>query len=244
MALKEGRCTNCGSILILESNQEKGHCLYCDAVFDSAKAFELAEDASGYVFPNEVQPAYEGPNLDPPSSRPTIDLSQFDKKEEKTPSKAGSNNERIVLNKSEVPTLNLSKKQILTLTALSLIIIGLFVAVMLPVGLVRTRNRNAIAETFSQKHHESFVLGDDLDIRTLSNSQVIIALGRDIQEDEAKKFFTDFCEARGEVMNIQNKDQMYDTVKMTICTPDKGWKIYDENGIVVKSEVPQGSSDN
>ena len=62
-ALKEGLCVNCGSLLMLESRNEKGHCLFCDAVFDNKEAFRAKAEPDQFTFPNEPQPPYEGPNL-------------------------------------------------------------------------------------------------------------------------------------------------------------------------------------
>ncbi len=67
MALKDGRCPNCGSLLALDPNAEKGHCLFCDAVFETRGRLKLPETRC-YEFPNEPQPKYEGPSLNPKNS--------------------------------------------------------------------------------------------------------------------------------------------------------------------------------
>ena len=70
MSLKEGRCPNCGSIVSLNAKSEKGHCLFCDAVFDTSHALEIAANPEGVEFPNEPQPKYEGPSLAPSPNVP------------------------------------------------------------------------------------------------------------------------------------------------------------------------------
>lgn len=85
MQLKEGRCPNCGSILQLDADAEKGHCLFCDAVFENEEAFEIAKNPSAYTFPNLPQPKYEGPSLDPKVTAGAAQQVKKTKKKEKPP---------------------------------------------------------------------------------------------------------------------------------------------------------------
>jgi hypothetical protein len=61
MPLKEGRCPNCGSILQLNTAAEKGHCLFCDAVFENTQAFDIADNPGEYTYPNLPQPSMKDP---------------------------------------------------------------------------------------------------------------------------------------------------------------------------------------
>jgi hypothetical protein len=61
MQLKEGRCPNCGSLLQLDATKDQGHCLFCDAVFASKEAFDIAANPAGVTFPNLPSPNMRGP---------------------------------------------------------------------------------------------------------------------------------------------------------------------------------------
>src|SRR5450756_2303954 len=56
MAIKEARCTNCGSILMTDPTGPTVKCMFCRAVVDTQEALAVAADPTGYVFPNEPQP--------------------------------------------------------------------------------------------------------------------------------------------------------------------------------------------
>ena len=228
MALQEGRCTNCGSILMLDPRMEKGHCLYCDAVFENARAFELYADASDYEFPNLPQEKYEGPNLDPvPVHAPLPKAVQSNS--QPTAQKQAPTAKYIVENKN-VPDFNLSSRQIMLLVAVFLAIVGLFSAIMLPQTIRRDRLRSEIREKLdpsliSEGQDDPFSLTDHLQFRRMDNSEVVMSLGTEVDEEKAKEIFRHFSEVRAEVLDLDkdNSSQVYGPVKLLLASSgDKG----------------------
>lgn len=228
MALQEGRCTNCGSILILDSEQEKGHCLYCDAVFDNAKAFELYKDAGEYTFPNLPQPKYEGPCLDPVPSRSHVHLS--------APQRAASSTAAAdpapvyVRPTTKVPSLDLGPRKILLLTLLFAGVILLTLVLCLPFTLHRDRYRLAIAEDFAARDDIKLKLGENFNIQNLNNNEVYLALPKAIEQKEAEKLFEDYCSSRAKTMALSEDDAGRKAVKLHIATPQGGWNISGQDG--------------
>ena len=77
MPLKEGKCINCGSLLMLDPSMPKGHCPFCDCVFDNEEAFRAFQHPEEFTFPNDPQPPYTGPSLVPlPYQRGPVMFSQ------------------------------------------------------------------------------------------------------------------------------------------------------------------------
>ena len=60
MASKQGICKNCGSLIMLNDREEICECLFCDCVFPSAEAIEIAKNPGAYTFPHEKQEKHEG----------------------------------------------------------------------------------------------------------------------------------------------------------------------------------------
>lgn len=228
MALQEGRCTNCGSILILDPEQEKGHCLYCDAVFDNATAFELYKDAGDYTFPNLPQPKYEGPSLDPVPSRSHVHLS--------APKKAASSEAAAdpapayVRSATKVPSLDLGPRKILLLALLFAGVILLTLVLCLPFTLHRDRYRLAIAEDFAARDDIELKLGENFNIQNLNNNEVYLALPKAIEQKEAEKLFEDYCSSRAKAMALSENDAGRKDVKLHIATPQGGWNISGQDG--------------
>ncbi len=55
MAMKQGRCPNCGSILMVNDSDALGVCMFCNARFNPARAIDIDQDPTDVEFPNEAQ---------------------------------------------------------------------------------------------------------------------------------------------------------------------------------------------
>lgn len=232
MALKEGRCTNCGSILMLDPTQEKGHCLYCDAVFEAAEAFALYEDATGYVFPNEEQPEYTGPNLDPVQYKARFDESEFAKKVEQAKKlsqqrkEAAAAEPKLNLSNEAVPELTLSTKNKLMIIGAFVVVFALFFAIMIPRSIERDRVRKDLQENFLAKLSEDHEVDEDnLLIRENNNSEAVLHLKESPAKEDASKIFELFCQERADLLSENEDEQIYKKVKMQIISSDGGWLI-------------------
>lgn len=229
MALREGRCPNCGSILFLDSSAEKGHCLYCDCVFENKKAFsvaKIAEEDPSYEFPNEEQPKYEGPSLHPKQHIKEIDFKNIEAAAKEKPATAGS---------SLPPSFDLTAKkdvQIKVPPRIKKIFIAgglgfvlLFLAITVPSTLKRDREREAIAKSFAAgaeklSGEKSWKNGENFLIHGFSNYSVTLLLQKPVDQAGAKRIFEEYCSIREEVSGKQEDD-----VIMTIATEKGGWRI-------------------
>lgn len=203
MALKEGRCKNCGSILFLNAGQEKSHCLYCDAVFDTQEALEIARNPEGYEFPNLPQEKYEGPSLEPQAMQ-SLDFEAL------TKSAAVANQANKVQHQAtetpayvpkvdKVPDLNLPLKWKLGALAAVFFLAAAFAAIMVPQSLTRLEQRRAIVDAFNEKHAYELELGRNIDLQRQDNSMVLLSLETLPEEAEARKLYEELCAVRRDI---------------------------------------------
>lgn len=239
MALKEGRCVNCGSILMLDPEMEKGHCLYCDAIFDNQKAFLIAQDPHAYEFPNEEQPKYTGPNLDPVAYRGKVDVQAFEQAVRQKQAKAKTETESRQLNLSDekIPELNASRKQILLTISAFVALALLFLAIALPLTMRRDRIRDDLMSDLVEKVDINLDAGEDLLIRGMKNTDFVLSVSEKPSEEEALEYFTFFVEKRAALLDLDGKT-MYEGVNGQIISPDGGYELFAQeaaaDSVVVK----------
>lgn len=206
MELKEGRCPNCGSILFLDPDQEKGHCLYCDCVFDGQEAFDIDErlaEGEDIVFPNEEQEPYTGPNLDPKNQVRDLDFEKIAARAEvqSSASKVGKQQQVYEIKKKQVTVTDLTLRQRIILTVIPLALFGIFLAFTIPATIERDKKKTVITENFmaaAQKvvpKSENLEYGKNVVIHGMSNQRLIMTLQEPIKEDQARALYKCFVEA-------------------------------------------------
>lgn len=206
MELKEGRCPNCGSILFLDPDQEKGHCLYCDCVFEGQKAFDIDErlaEGEDVVFPNEEQEPYTGPSLDPKNQVRDLDFEKIAARAEvqSSASKVGKQQQVYEIKKKQVTVTDLTIRQRIILTVIPLALFGIFLALTIPATIERDKKKAVITENFmaaAQKvvpKSENLEYGKNVVIHGMSNQRLIMTLQEPIKEDQAKALYKCFVEA-------------------------------------------------
>lgn len=230
MALKEGRCVNCGSILLLDPEQDKAHCLYCDAVFASTEAFEIAEHPEDYTFPNEKQPEYTGPDLDPKGFQSKIDTEAFARKVEANQNKQELTPEKPHLSQAKVPDLHANRKQILlTLSVIAAIVI-VFLAFALPLSAKRNRVRQALSAKLYADYDLPGDYGEKLLISGMTNDDVVLAFEEKPDPDYAEKIFRDYCQTRAKLMDMEGSDAMYEGVSFDFISADGSFRLETAKG--------------
>lgn len=227
MAIKEGRCPNCGSIINLDANGQKGHCLFCDAVFDSKTAFEIAADPTGYEFPNEPQPKYEGPDLQPKTGSQAgravgTQSAQAAKKKRPAPQKAYVHKEPIKL-----PDTKLSPQMRRKVIIVTLAVIILIAAISVPLIITRDGNRSQLLEAMPEIAPFSIDADSDVVLRRLNNSFLLIVADELISRDDMILLFKNFSEKRADIHNYDPDDfsRVYGKVTVRLITPEGGYQI-------------------
>lgn len=223
MALKEGRCVNCGSILFLDPKNEKGHCLFCDAVFANSEAFRAQKDPDQFTFPNEPQPPYEGPNLDPRPSAVTVT----------TPVHMPAAQKKAAVPAFEptvthIPDARIPKKAKMLSLGISLLVVAITAAIAIPLLLRRNTQRQIITEGFGGRLTADIDLNKNFSILNTPNNHFILALKESVTEAEADDLFLEYCEARAAAMDIEG--DITNGVSMRLVSPEGGYLFAVEDG--------------
>lgn len=230
MALKEGRCPNCGSILSLDTVAEKGHCLFCDAVFDNKTAFEIAANPKGVVFPNLPQPKYEGPTLDPklPGTLPgQLGKSKQSQPAIKKSTKPAPAVPMVQRQEVKIPDMRLSTKTKLIAFALTVAALLIIAALSVPGITARDTNRAKLVDEMSTIAPFAINITTDVAISRMDNSHLLIAADTAISEAEMISLFKNYCLKRAEIQGIPTSDfkQTYGQVIVKLVTPEGGFII-------------------
>ncbi len=232
MAIKDGRCPNCGSIVHLDPNAEKGHCMFCDAVFDNQRAFEIAENPEGVEFPNDPQPPYDGPNLQPGRSNGSVArTSGSGKSKKKQPAKTTKTEvakpkEYVMKEPVKLPDFKLSKPVKLKIAGIILAVVIILSAIMAPLIISRDAVRSDLLDSMGTLAPFTVDTERAVAIERFSNSYLLVASGDSISQEDAISFFIAFCQKRAELIEIDSTQaKAYSAVTMKLVTPDGGWLI-------------------
>jgi hypothetical protein len=219
MALKEGRCVNCGSLLILDPKMEKGQCLFCGAVFLNEDAFAAMQLPGDHEFPNEEQPEYTGPPLVVQPVRDAVFAPQVTQRRVK-----GRKVDEFVLPQLDIPDFKMSAKSRILITSVIAGLLVIFLAVAFLLSLKRDGERAEIKEHFvADLEHEL----SGIAIEQMKSDAVIVVLKNSVSEQQAAEIFLDYAKARAEVIGYDENDfsASANSITMRIATPEGGFLI-------------------
>lgn len=222
MALKEGRCINCGSFLFLDPAMPEGHCFFCDCVFKNEEAFRALTNPEEFEFPNEPQPKYEGPSLTPSQvQRGPIIPAVSRTAKRMTPA------DDYVLPEKKVPKLKIPAKSILIMLAVAVVIVGIFAAIAVPTIVKRNAQRLHIGKVFAASIPMEIDVDKDLMIQNLGCTSVVVVLKEDVTLEEGIEIFHKYCDARAETLEIKDGSfaKTRSPVTLRVATPGGGYLI-------------------
>ncbi|NCA98102.1 MAG: hypothetical protein EOM08_01140 [Clostridia bacterium] len=231
MTLKEGICPNCGSLLQLDDKNTQGHCLFCDAVFESDVAYAIAVDSAGVTFPNLPQPKYEGPNLNPQlnnaqfAARATqVETTKKQKaKVEVKPAQPAY----VPKNDIKLPDLRLTVKTRLKLTGAAVLALAIIVALSAPPIMKRNDARIQLLAVIPQISPVTTDVDKTVVIHGLSNQRLELALPAAITADEATALFNRYADQRAAITGEDAADfsATRSDLIVKIVTPEGGYLI-------------------
>ncbi len=222
MALKEGRCINCGSILFLDPQMPEGHCFFCDCVFKNEDAFRASTNPEEFTFPNEPQPKYEGPSLTPSQVQHGPIVPAVSRTARKvTPA------DEYVIPEKKVPKLKMPLKAIVGSLIVAVLIIGIFAAITVPTVLKRDAQRLEIGKAFASSIPLEIDVENDLLIQNIGCTSATVILGKDVTLEESVDLFNKYCDARAEVLEIKDGSfaETRKPVTLRVATPGGGYLI-------------------
>ncbi len=222
MSIQEGRCPNCGSILQVDAKAEKGHCLFCDAVFPVSEALEIADNPAEHSFPNLPQPKYEGPSLQPQGGKGQSAPAKPKKKPKPAPPPVYIPQEPVKL-----PDVRLSRKVKMRILLISVVAILLIAGTVVPLIMQRNKVRQALLADLSGLASFTIDTTQDAAIRHTANNYLLLATKDSVSESEMIDFFKAFCEKRAEITGTDpdNFAKTYGRVTVKLVFADGGYEI-------------------
>ncbi|NLZ55393.1 MAG: hypothetical protein GX900_01830 [Clostridiaceae bacterium] len=155
MAIREGKCPNCGSLIQVNDREDASNfCLFCWAPVEAQQAFALAKDDSGHEYPNDT---YDEPTDEERSSamagyrsgatdlvRQAIRRDQAERRRTEQTRKL-TPAEIVAAQTKPIYVPNLSKKMRLWIGGVSLAIVVILCATLIPLTIVRNNHRGVLA---------------------------------------------------------------------------------------------------
>ncbi|MBO7450798.1 MAG: hypothetical protein J6U54_10550 [Clostridiales bacterium] len=221
MAVLQGLCKNCGSLVVYNSADEMCDCIFCNAVFPIGEVIPVDAELKDIVFPNiKYEKQAGGKNqysTMPDRVTPIVNRNATSTSDE------GSVIKQFELEPKDVKA---PKKVIITLASIAAAVCIVIASISVPLYFSRTKLLSAMENKMPA------VVSDVATVDTAKDSQgrtagyfifglkcqnVRLVTSDDITEDQAKELFDNYCAARKEVSSkYGNKD-----VEMKIYA-DKG----------------------
>lgn len=224
MALKEGRCPNCGSILHLDPTAEKGHCLFCDAVFDNQEAFDIAANPKDVVFPNLPQPKYEGPSLAPRQSSAAV--TPAPRKQQAAPKKPVEVKPAYVMKEPvKMPDFKLSHKTRLTILIVVVLVIAIAAAIAIPTIISRDAARSELLASLPDMVSFEVKAGQNVTIGRTNNSYLLIIAPEDVTQADAISLFRAYSLKLAAVQHLESDEGIRRNITLKLVMPAGGWLI-------------------
>jgi hypothetical protein len=228
MAMKEARCTNCGSILMADPTDPTVKCMFCRAVVDTQEAMTVAADPSGYVYPNEPQPDEEtsvnaaslyNKALKQAQGGKSVQGAARTSPAKKAPPRTGA------------PVDAASNAAKIKIVATLAIILLLTTAAVLPVTLIRDAKRSDLTGRINSIIPSSlkYIGADAYAIAKTGNTLFSIVSTEDVNAQTALTIFKSFCETRAVIYGMDpaadSFSRVYGTVTVRVRGPNGGFEV-------------------
>lgn len=209
MALQQGRCKNCGSIIMVDIAKDDAVCMFCWAHTNPAEAIAIEADPSSYEFPNE---AMSEPTADEQalafnavaSNAPAVKKSQPAIK--KTKEKKLTPAEKVALAKKEIVEPIVPKKSKLLIAAVSLGLVILAVAIILPLTLSRNAKREQLAAKVPSLVSGLTLKESEFAFEGQNNDRLTLVLSDEVTDAKVQELYQNFKKMRAEVYELTADD--------------------------------------
>lgn len=209
MASTQGICKNCGSLIMLNDREELCECLFCDCVFPSAEAIEIAKNPGGYTFPHEKMVKHEGAkkyNVTPVYPDPIP--AAVKRAEATAPLKVEKSPYEVSPDDIKAP-----RKTLMMILGATLAVILIIVGIAFPLYSERMAHRNALSASISDvfteftvdtAKTEGYFVGFSL--LGQKNSGLTVTTDDSVTNEDVLLTFEKFADMRAEEYGISTKD--------------------------------------
>ena len=214
MAIREGRCANCGSIIKVDDRSSEAVCMFCWAHTPAQEALAIARNPGDYQFPNEAQPepdeesrkrAFVGSASAGRKSPEATKVSKAQPRKQKpgklSPAEKGASMKKEIIE----PRLEVKVKRALFAGVAALIVLVLVIA--LPLALTRDRHRQELASKIGAVYAAEQLEQGGYSFSGQKNRSLTLVLDREVNEEELKDLHSRYKKLRAEVYGEAEQDQ-------------------------------------
>lgn len=240
MAINQGICKNCGSLIVFDERDDQCECVFCHCIFPSSEAIEIFNNPEGREFPNEkyepstsaqkhnVTRVYSGESLEKSIAREEL---------------RKANSEGPKTNEFEVQAKDVKapKRLVIGLWAGAVIIVAVVLATVFPIYKSRITLRDAIESDIAQVFDGIAEVEMTMDEEGKSydgfsvfgqTCQYLNAATQDeLSEEDARAIFENYCALRAEKIADGSGDS-YDGVQIKIYSRGGYYTVTGANGEV------------
>lgn len=195
--------------------------MFCNCVFPSAEALEIAKDPSSYEFLNEEQPEYI-----PENSKEAKNVASYKKAAPVQKKKEKVIKPKYQIEKKSIPDIKLSMKQIAVIILICVVIFAGFLALMLPKTINRDKQRELITQQFQQDEtlgdlKKSIDFEEGFDLTHMDNSHLDLITDEKLTKEQVREIFKVFSDVRSSALG-ETGEVNYAGNSLRIAVPEQG----------------------
>jgi len=241
MATQQGKCRNCGALVIFDDRDENCECVFCHCVFPSQEAIALLEDSEGHEFKNEKFDKTEGGKhyyatpVSPDVVTKAVERDKISKSNSKDSLKIQPSEFEVSPGDVKAPV-----KYVIALVAAIVVIVGIVLAVALPMYNFRTKLAASVREDIDGVFAgicEVDTTADDngncaYNIYGRNCQNIKVQTSDEITREQAQQIYVNYCDLRnskGDFSSDKTEDIMIE-----IYTPTNIFRVTQEGVTLVE----------
>ena len=240
MAIKQGMCKNCGSLIVFDERDDQCECVFCHCIFPSEEAVEIYNNPEGRQFPNEkYEPSTSAQkhNVTRVYSSESLEKSIAREELRKANSEGPKTNEFEV----QAKDVKAPKKLVIGVIAGAVAIVGIVIAICYPMYKTRIALRDSIEADIAPVFEgiADVALTSDAEGNYFDGFSVFgqtcqylnAATEDELSEEDARTIFENYCALRAEKIADGSADT-FDGVQIKIYSRGGYYTVTGANGEV------------
>ena len=240
MAVKNGRCPNCGSLIKVNDAENQAACMFCYAVFTPAQAITANLQPGDYTFPNEEQPEpddevralafsnYRNVHVDVQRTQPappkTTRLADSDKL---TPA------EKVALQHKDIVEPKMTKTNKIALPVIIGGLLVLLAVIFVPVTIDRENKRKELISRMNEIDTIQVPGEEHFDFDGFRNTSLLLISPEEVTEQDARDVLDNFAAIRAEVYGLDADVNQGLSLRLT---GTDGAYLIDKNGELTQTK--------
>lgn len=227
MAMKQGRCPNCGSLLMVNDQDAKSVCMFCHARFSPVRAIEIDQNPDDVEFPDEPQEdltdeeqqiAFSSVRSVQVTHAPKRQQPPQRKKKKVEPGKLTAQ-QKVAMQKKDLIEPKVSKKHRQMLAGIIGSVVVLFVAIFLPITINRVSKGNDLDARISDIAVFEVPNEGYYEFSGFRNTSLLLVSPVDLTVVEVEEIMDNFKAVRADIYDL-GENQNQNSLELRISAPN------------------------